>query len=706
MASPQGTTKAGGSGPQEKIEVSKISGLTLYNTPENFTAGKVGLFLKEWQKLTSDKFILDIINHGYKIEFSTLPCNQCNRSEITFSGKEAMIIDSLIEQLLCRQVIERVERMPDQVLSNIFIRAKQDGSYRLILNLKHLNEHVEKKHFKMETLKSALHLVKKDCFFAKLDLKDAYYSIPVHKDYRRYLCFIWKGQIFRYACLPNGLSSAPRIFTKVMKPVFSSLRKEGQTNSAYIDDVLLQNDTYEKCRDSVVKTATLVDNLGLTAHQKKSVFVPTQTIEFVGFLINSITMTVKLTAGKTEDLVQKCSHLISRSRITIREFAQIIGKMIASEPGVPFAPLYYKLLEIQKDAELKRTRGQFDQIMIISNECKVCLQWWVDNLKDQSRPIVRPKPNRKIESDSSLIGYGAYDSTSGNEYSGIWDKNDKVQHINYLELKAAFLALKRFATENEHVKLMLDNTTAIAYLTKMGGRKTLLNSLTKEIWEWCISKNIWISAYHIPGKLNERADALSRQKLSIDMEWSLDSEIFQKIMEIYGRFDIDLFASKWNYKLGKYVSFKPDPNAFSIDAFSLTWSNLFPYIFPPFSVIGSVLQKIEQDQSEGVLIAPIFSTQPWFPKLLHMIVEPSYILPAVDKILSHPTEKHQHRLTKMVLGVFRISGKPYKPREYQAKLPTLSSPRGDQVHKNNMGRICKSGSCFVVNERLIHLNHL
>jgi hypothetical protein len=228
LAPPQGNTKAGGSGPQEKIEiVSKISCLKINNTPGNFIAGKVRLFHNEWAKLTTDKFILDIINNGYQIEFSSMPCNQCSRPEITFSGKEACTIDSLIEQLLIKQVIEKAEPLPGQVLSNIFIRAKQDGSHRLILNLKNLNEHVKKKHFKMETLKSALHLVKKDCYFAKLDFKDAYYSIPVHKDYRRYLCFTWRGHAYQYTCLPNGLSSAPRIFTKVMKPVFFFASKRG-----------------------------------------------------------------------------------------------------------------------------------------------------------------------------------------------------------------------------------------------------------------------------------------------------------------------------------------------------------------------------------------------------------------------------------------------------------------------------------------------
>ena len=74
-----------------------------------------------------------------------------------------------------------------EVLSSVFLRAKSDGTYRLILNLSKLNEHLEKIHFKMETLKSVVTLVKKDCYFAKIDLKDAYYSVLVHQKGRKFL---------------------------------------------------------------------------------------------------------------------------------------------------------------------------------------------------------------------------------------------------------------------------------------------------------------------------------------------------------------------------------------------------------------------------------------------------------------------------------------------------------------------------------------
>ena len=79
------------------------------------------------------------------------------------------------------------------------------------------------------------------------------------------------------------------------------------------------------------------------------------------------------------------------------------------------------------------------------------------------------------------------------------------------------------------------------------------------------------------------------------MEWSLDNAVFNKIVDLYGQFDIDLFASSLNSKCSKYASFKPDCRAFAVNAFSLVWSDYFTYILCPFSILGAVLQKVLQD---------------------------------------------------------------------------------------------------------------
>ena len=90
----------------------------------------------------------------------------------------------------------------------------------MILNLKLFNEFVQYHHFKMDTLESAIRMMKPGCYMASINLKDAYYSVPVATEHQKYLKFLFNGTLYQYTCLPNGLSSAPRIFTKLLKPVY------------------------------------------------------------------------------------------------------------------------------------------------------------------------------------------------------------------------------------------------------------------------------------------------------------------------------------------------------------------------------------------------------------------------------------------------------------------------------------------------------
>ncbi|VDI77994.1 Hypothetical predicted protein [Mytilus galloprovincialis] len=400
--------------------------------------------------------------------------------------------------------------------------------------------------------------------------------------------------------------------------------------------------------------------------------------------------------------------MLGKVFITVREFAKLIGKLVAAEHGVLYAPLFYKTLEIQKDFELKINKGNFESKMKLSKESRDCINWWILNLPYSFKPIVFKSPDRKIESDSSMIGYGAHDVTNNLDMSGIWSKEERQKHINYLELKAAFLALRQFCenSHGEHVQLFLDNTTAIKYLNKMGGRKTSLNRLAKQIWLWCMHRKIWLSVFFIKGKLNIKADALSRQKLNADMEWMIVDNIFAQIMDKFGPCDIDLFASKYNYRLDKYVSFGPDVKAFAVNAFSLNWSDYYAYIFPPFSVLSAVLQKICLERATAVVIAPLFSTQPWFPVMLKLVCKQPYILPKVQNILQNPKTSQNHQLKNMRLGVFMVSGKNCVKEAFQKTLPISSLDHGEKVHKNNMGHISKSGCFFVTKKRLINLIHL
>ena len=154
---------------------------------------------------------------GLKPEFLDEPQVKHNFYIPEFSKIESAI-DLEIQNLLAKGVITKCERETDEYISPIFIRQKPDGSRRLILNLKNLNEDMPYTHFKMKTLQSVLSLITPGCYLLSLDLKDAYHSVPIHLNHTKFLKFIWKNQLYKFLVLPNGLCCDPRKLTKLMKP--------------------------------------------------------------------------------------------------------------------------------------------------------------------------------------------------------------------------------------------------------------------------------------------------------------------------------------------------------------------------------------------------------------------------------------------------------------------------------------------------------
>ena len=156
---------------------------------------------------------------------------------------------------------------------------------------------------------------------------------------------------------------------------------------------------------------------------------------------------------------------------------------------------------------------------------------------------------------------------------------EQKEHINYLELYAGFLTLKALYSHvsNVHIRLCMDNSVSVSYLNNMGGRKKKFNTLTNMIWLGYIDHNIILSSAHIAGSENLTADRLSKDR-NIDKEWKLNTDIFHQISYNFGVPCIDLFASRMNKQVARFVSFYPDSQAVAIDAFTISWSFNLCYI--------------------------------------------------------------------------------------------------------------------------------
>ena len=164
-----------------------------------------------------------------------------------------------------------------------------------------------------------------------------------------------------------------------------------------------------------------------------------------------------------------------------------------------------------------------------------------------------------------------------------------------------------------------------------------------------------------------------------------------------------MFASRLNHQIHPYVSWKPDTSAFHNDAFTLDWSNYKVYAFSPFCLIGKVLTKIEYDESTAILIAPLWHTQAWYPKMLKLLVKKQIILPRRSDLLSLSSSGRLHPWRdRLQLIACHLSGKPCKAREFRSTLPTLSSHPGGLQPRSLTDQRSKNGFFYVVEQRVIH----
>lgn len=606
-----------------------------------YTAGNIKNYLQYWFTLTKNPWILKIIQYGLKLDFIDIPCqNKYNQN--TLSIEELDIIDLEIEKLLTKKVVTYSKHEPGEFISGLFTRPKKDGSKRMILNLKRLNLHIEYNKFKMESIQNVLQCIEKNCYMASVDLKDAFFSVPIYSEHQKYLKFTHRDQLYKFISMPNGYGPAMRVFTKLLKVPFSYLRSLKHISVVYVDDTYLQGETLKDCIHNVQDTVKVLRKLGFTIHIDKSIFEPKQEITFLGFVFNSVNMTITLTKEKKQKIYVMSNEILDSNSQTIRKIASFIGNLTASLPAVPFGKLHYRSLERDKISALKISKGDFDAKMTLSNSAIEDTKWWINNIIESSNNIATPPVEITLFTDASNLGWGITDGT--NPSGGLWNEFESAQHINWKELKAIHIGILTYCKTNnfKHARVMCDNTTAISYINNMGGiQSTVCDSLSKDIWMYCHTIDLWITAAFIPGKEN-KVDDKSR-RINSGTEWMLNRKLFKKIINQLYSPEVDLFASRINKQLDKYVSWHPDPYAFAVDAFSIKWDNYTYFIFPPFSIINKVISKMKEDETTGLLIVPDWPSQSWYPRAMSlgavkMKISPrdSNLLSPQDKNISHP----------------------------------------------------------------------
>ncbi|XP_068707254.1 uncharacterized protein [Montipora foliosa] len=278
-------------------------------------------------------------------------------------------------------------------------------------------------------------------------------------------------------------------------------------------------------------------------------------------------MTISLPEEKIEKIFSKCSQLHQSKMATIRQVAEISGLLVSAFPAIRYLQLFYRSIEACKSQDIS-PGADYDHRVPITELARSDLLWVIENIrKYNGQPLREPAFSHSIESDASSSGWGARYNTKST--GGRWSIDEAKHHINYLELLAAFHALQCFAPNHSRICLQTDNSTVVGYINKMGGMVSpSLNHLTRKLWVWYLERKISVVAQHIPGKDNMYEDYHSRN-FNERIEWSLHPTVLRWITQRLWYPEIDLLASRLNTKVKKFISWRHDPEACAVDAFTI-----------------------------------------------------------------------------------------------------------------------------------------
>ena len=229
--------------------------------------------------------------------------------------------------------------------SQIFAVPKPGGKWRMVINMKTLNEHVLKETFRMETSRDVWTLLKPGNFGAVIDLTDAYYTVKLHQDSRKYCRFIIDGVIYEYVALPMGLTCSARIFTRVALFIGAKLRMQGVRIIMYIDDLLIIASSMDLCLHHVSLLLKAISDFGFLLNEKKSCLEPAQIFTYLGLVWNTIDWLVGVKEECEIKIGANAQQLIDASSATCRAISVFLGRTNSTAGAIPIAKARVRLLQ-------------------------------------------------------------------------------------------------------------------------------------------------------------------------------------------------------------------------------------------------------------------------------------------------------------------------------------------------------------------------
>ena len=359
-------------------------------------------------------------------------------------------------------------------------------------------------------------------WMAKLDLKWAYRSVPIRPEQYNLTGLQWTFEGNKLpttlidTAFPFGARKSPGYFNRITKAVKRMMIRRGFNCFVFLDDFLLCEQNFDKCKLALSTLITLLRSLGFRINWKK-VCDPCRCLAFLGIQIDLRTGTLKLDPDKHHKLVTFLKDIANRKRITKRSLQVLGGKCTWAANVIRHARTH-----MNSFFHSMRYLKQSDHKMRMTTSLLTDIQWWIINLQTQrpTRPIwpesqLQHQPVTHVATDASLIAGGAFLHANKAWIYRNWllDKPEIANsNITIKELAMINEALQAWAPLHPHHHFLIecDNMAAVHMTNSGATRHFRAAQLLRCMANTALKYHITVTAKHIRGETNDIPDSISR----------------------------------------------------------------------------------------------------------------------------------------------------------------------------------------------------
>ena len=626
-----------------------------------------------WWIPKAPKKVLNVLRHGVTSNFPLPKFLDCRSQQKTFQ-EEQQALKVLQEYMEVGAVIKNPPG-PTRYLVPWFVIRKEEGGkekLRLISDCRKLNKFLQPKHFKLDHWKNIFPFLRKGWWAAKIDLQHAYFHLALHEQLKPYVRLQVQGDIYEFQAACFGLSTLPQIWMEVMK-VFQKLwREKGILCFVYLDDILVLNSTPQGVTENLTFMLQSLEDAGMQVNRKKSILQPSQTVDHLGFTVNLKDGLLEVPRSKLKNVRKELGKIVTHNHLSCRKMAAILGNVRSFLMAMPFLRAF---TDNMRDFVNQNRKWGWDAVLEIPpglqrevRDLNVLTQEWTGRSFHDKVAV------RKLHSDSSNLSWAGVDIIEGTIVQEFWREKGSL-HINVKELEAAVHTIKSLAKPQETVHLSVDNSVSFAYLNKGGGRIPHLNRLMRDLWIWCMEKDIKVQVQLVKSE-EDQADYWSRVPQDHG-DYTMDRKLFhalQSLVRQHVRPTVDMFASPGNHQLKNFVSRYPHWQAFRHNALHCPLQDIQEcYANPPWTIISEWLNRLwENPQLTCMMITPYWVGAPWWPLLvkLHVPGTPAVLIPPYTGMFQNCLGEFMPA-PKWPLLCTVLSGRHWKPGKYKLKTLTL-----------------------------------